>query len=242
MTHRSRLFACATLVAALGFLAAPVATSADVPKDAAKAATAADVAALQKKLEELGATPKPGIARTARALSLTLFVYGDDATKAQAAKVYAGIKMKEKDFKAGIDAGKALGSPPAGGKFDPKSVEGTYELHEVMQPFTLTRSGGLNIEKDIRDSIKAGKIDAKDAVLIGARSAALADYTIKLPTDKAMTNANMKAKWERWAKDMGTAGKELCETAGKNDAKAMLTALKKLDASCSNCHNDFRNE
>ncbi len=241
MTLRSRLFTCATLVAALGFLSAPVATSADVPPEAAKTATAADVAALQKKLEELGATPKPGIARTARALSLTLFVYGDDATKAAAAKVYAGIKMKEKDYKAGIEAGKGLTSPK-GGKFDPKAVEGTYELHEIMQPFALARSGGLNIEKDLRDAIKAGKIDSKDAIVMGARSAALADYTAKLPTDKAMTNAGMKAKWERWAKDMGTAGKELCETAAKNDAKAVLAAMKKLDASCSNCHNDFRNE
>jgi hypothetical protein len=240
VTHRSRLFAGAALLAGFGFAAAPTAAPADLPKDALKLSVPADVAALQKKLEELAATPKPGTARTARALALILIDTADEPTKAAAAKVFAGIDLKKKDFAAGIDAGKGLANPA--GKFDPKSIEGKYDLHEVMQPFALTRSGGLNIEKDIRDYIKAGKVESKDAIQIGARVAALATYTTKLPTDKAMTNPTMKAKWERWAGDMAKAGKELCETAGKNDAKAMLAALKKLDASCSNCHNDFRNE
>jgi hypothetical protein len=239
VTPRSRLFACAALAVGFGLLNAPVATPADLPKDATKAAVAADVAALQKKLDELSATPKPGIARTARGLALTLISYGDDATKGQAAKVLVGLKGK--DYKAGIDAGTGLTSPKA----DPKAlkgIDGAFDLEDVMSPFRIARSGGLNIEKDIRDNIKAGKIDAKDAVVIGARSAALSEYTAKLPNDKAKTNATMTAKWERWSKDMGNAGKELCEAGTKGDGKAMLVALKKLDGSCSNCHNDFRNE
>ncbi len=239
MTQRSRLFAAAALAVGFGLVAAPTATPADLPKDATKAAVAADVAALQKRLDELVAMPKATTARGARGIALTLMNYGDDATKGQAAKVLVGLKIKEKDFKAGIEAGKGLTSPKA----DPaalKAAEGAFDLEDVMRPFALTRSGGLNIEKDIRDNIKGGKIDAKDAVLIGARSAALADFTAKLPNDKANTSPQMKAKWERWAKDMGTAGKDLCDAAGKNDAKGMLGALRKLDASCSNCHNDFR--
>lgn len=244
MTRRSRLLTGAALLAGFGFVAAPSATPADLPKDAVKAAVPADVAALQKRLEDLGKETDQykikNIARTARGLSLCLIVYGDDATKSQAAKVLAGLKGKE--FKAGIEAGKGLTSPKA----DPaalKAIEGTFDLDDVMSPFKLSaRAFGMNIEKDIRDGIKAGKIEAKDAVLIGARSAALAEYTVKMPNDKAKTNPRETAKWERWAGDMAKAGKELCETAGKNDAKAMLAALKKLDASCSNCHNDFRNE
>lgn len=239
MTLRSRVIAAA-LVAAVGVAFAPTATPADLPKDALKVSVPADVAALQKKLEELAAMSKPGTARTARALALILIDTADEPTKAAAAKVFAGLDLKKKDFAAGIAAGKELASPA--GKFDPKAIDGKFDLHEVMQPFALARSGGLNIEKDIRDFIKAGKVEAKDAIQIGARSAALATYTTKLPTDKATTNPAMKAKWERWSADMAKAGKELCETAGKNDAKAMIAALKKLDASCSNCHNDFRNE
>ena len=44
---------------------------------------------------------------------------------------------------------------------------------------------------------------------------------------------------------MAGAGKELAEEGGKGakaDAKKVTSLLKKLDASCSNCHNEFRNE
>lgn len=241
MTPRSRLFACAALVVGFGLVAAPVATPADLPKDATKAAAAADVVALQKKLDELAAAEKPagGGIRTARGLALTLIAYGDDATKAQAAKVLVGLK--DKDIKAGLAAGKDLANPKA----DPgalKGIDKAYTLDDVMSPFRLARAGtgGLNIEKDIREGIKSGKMVPADAVIIGARSAALAEYAAKLPVEKALTNATMKAKWERWSKDMATAGKELCEAGGKSDAKAIVTALKKLDGSCNNCHNDFK--
>ncbi|QDU20396.1 cytochrome c [Urbifossiella limnaea] len=241
MTPRSRLFACSTLAVAFGFVVAPRAVSADLSKDAAKAAVAADVATLEKQLAELSSTQKKNLAVGARGIALLLMNYGDEPTKAQAAKVYAGLKLKEKDYKGGVEAVKALASPPAGGKFDSKAIDGTFELHDVMHPFSMSKSGGLNIEKDIRDLSKAGaKVDAKDALVLGARVAAIADYTLKLPNEKALTNASMKTKWERWSKDMGTAGVGLTEAAAKNDAKAMTTALKKMGDSCSNCHNDFR--
>jgi hypothetical protein len=240
VTPRSRLFVCAVLAAACGVVVSQTATSADLPKDAVKAAVAADVATLQKQLDELGTTQKKNLAVGGRGIALILMNYGDEPTKAQAAKVYAGLKLKEKDYKAGIEAAKGLSSPPAGGKFDPKAIEGTFELHDVMHPFSMSKSGGLNIEKDIRDLNKAGKVDAKDAMVLGSRVAALADYTLKLPNEKALTNASMKTKWERWAKDMGASGAALAEAGAKNDAKGMMSQLKKMDASCSNCHNDFR--
>ena len=240
MTPRSRMFVCAALAVAFGVVVARNATSADLSKDAAKAAVAADVATLQKQLAELEGSQKKNLAVGGRSIALLLMNYGDDATKAQAAKVYAGLKLKEKDYKAGIEAVKALSSPPAGGKFDPKAIEGTFELHDVMHAFSMSKSGGLNMEKDIRDLTKAGKVDAKDAIVLGARVAAIADYTLKLPNEKATTNASMKTKWERWTKDMGSAGTGLAQAGEKNDAKGMLVQLKKMGDSCSNCHNDFR--
>jgi hypothetical protein len=240
VTAKLRLSAGGTaLVAGLCFLATSTATPADLSKDAAKKAAAADVAALQKKLEDIAAAPEKnrGAIRTAKALALTLNVYGDDATKGQAAKVL--LALHGKDYPGAATAAKGLSSPKA----DPaalKGMGGKYDLEDIMSPFRVAKSGGLNIEKDIRDSIKAGKIDPKDAELIGARSAALADYTAKMPNDKAKTSPAMTQKWERWAKEMGAAGKELTEAKG--DEKKLLVVLKKLDASCSNCHNDFRNE
>jgi len=233
----------AALVAGLGFLAAPPATPADLPADTSKKAAAADVAALQKKLDDIVADPKKnGPIRTAKALALMLNVYGDEATKGQSAEVL--LALAGKDYKAAAAAGKGLSSPKANPDAV-KKMDGKFDLEDVMSPFRVAKAGGLNIEKDIRDATKGGKMEPKNAALIGARSAALAEYTIKLPNDKAKTNPSMTAKWERWSKDMGVAGKELSEEAGKadkSDPKKILAGLKKLDASCSNCHNDFRNE
>lgn len=240
MTPRSRLFACSALAVAFGFLCAPTATPADLSKDTAKAATAADVAALQKKMDELTSAEKVASSgvRTARGLCLTLISYGDDATKAQAAKVLAALKGG-KDMKTPAALAKDLTAPKAG---KAGSIEGLYDLDDVMYTFRNSKvgTGGLNIEKDLRDALKEKKIDAKDALVLGARTAALAEYTVKMPSEKATTNASMKTKWERWSKDMVAAGTELTEAATKNDAKAMLTAVKKIDKSCSDCHNDFK--
>ena len=229
------------LVAGICFLAAAAAAPADLPKETSKKAAAADVAALQKKLDDIATDPAKnrGAVRTAKALALTLNAYGDEATKGQAAQVL--LALGTKDYKAAAEAGKGLASPKADAAAV-KKMDGKYDLEDVMSPFRAAKSGGLNIEKDIRDGMKGGKIDPKDAELIGARSAALAVYTEQLPNDKAKTNPSMTAKWERWSKDMGVAGKELSEHAAKGDPKLITAGLKKLDASCSNCHNDFRNE
>ncbi|MDB5312536.1 MAG: hypothetical protein JWO38_6738 [Gemmataceae bacterium] len=243
MTAKLRLPAGGTaLLAGFCFLAAATAAP-DLPKDSTKKAVAADTAALKDKIDDIAADPAKGRgkARTAKALALTLAVYGDDATKGQAAKVL--IALDKKDYKGAADAAKGLASPAA----DPaalKGLDGKFDLEDVMSPFRPARSGGLNIEKDIKDGTKgAGKLDPKDAELIGARTAALAEYTLKLPNDKAKTNDKTTTNWERWAKDMGATSKDLTDEAAKGDKadqKKLLILLKKLDASCSNCHNDFR--
>ena len=83
MTPRSRLFACSTLAVAFGFVVAPTATSADIPKDAAKAAVAADVATLQKQLDELSSTQKKNLAVGGRSIALLILNYGGIYTYAK---------------------------------------------------------------------------------------------------------------------------------------------------------------
>jgi hypothetical protein len=236
--------ACGALLAGVCVWTAATAAPADLPKDSAKAATAADIEALQKKLEAIAAAPEKskGAIRTAKGLVLTLGVYGDEATQGQAAKVL--LALDKKDYPAAIEAAKGLANPKADAAAI-KAIDKKYDLEDVMSQFRLAKSGGMNIEKDIRDGYKGGTIDPKAAELIGMRSAALAVYTEKMPNDKATTNAQMKARWEKLSKDMLAVGKELAEEGGKgakSDAKKLTALLKKLDASCSNCHNDFRNE
>ena len=85
--------------------------------------------------------------------------------------------------------------------------------------------------------------EPKDAEMIGARSVIIAGFATKMPNDKATTNPTMTKQWERWSKEMEVAGTELAAEgakADKADQVKMLTILNRLDASCSNCHNDFR--
>src|SRR5204862_528426 len=165
-----------------------------------------------------------------------------EATKGQAAKVL--LALDKKDYKGAAEAAKGLSAPNA----DPsavKAIAGKFDLEDVMSQFRLAKSGGMNVEKDIRDGIKAGTIDPKAAEIIGARAAALATYTEKMPNEKARTNAAMTSRWEKFAKEMGGISKDLSEEGGKGtnaDMKKLVTTLKKLDAACTNCHNDFRNE
>ncbi|MBX9626849.1 MAG: cytochrome c, partial [Gemmataceae bacterium] len=214
------------------------ATAADLPAASAKKAAAADVAALQEKLDAIAADPAKtkGAVRTARALALTLAAYGDEG-KAAAGSVLEALHGKTPDAKKALEALKA---GKGGGALGDK-----HDLEDVMSPFRAAKVGGLNIEKDLKDGAKTGKLAAADAEVLGARCVALAEYTLKMPNDKAKTSPAMTKNWEKWTKDMAAAGKAVADEAGKGDkadAKKLTAALKKLDSSCTNCHNQFRDE
>ena len=72
---------CGAGLAAFCVWAAATAAPLELPKDSAKAATAADVAELQKKLETIAANPEKskGAIRTAKGLVLSIGIYGDEA-------------------------------------------------------------------------------------------------------------------------------------------------------------------
>lgn len=243
MTVTLRSLTCGTALA-VGVWVVTTAGAADLPPASAKAAIAADATELQKKLEEIAPAPdkKKGAIRTAKGIAAALTAYGDPATQGQAAKVI--LALDKKDYAAAADAAKGLASPKA----DPgavKAAAGKFDLEDVMNPFKVTKVGGLGMEKDIRDAVKGTAVDPKTVELIGARSAALAEITEKMPNDKAKTNPAMTAKWEKFAKDMATQGKALAAEGAKGakaDAKTVQATFKKLDAACTNCHNDFRNE
>lgn len=234
MTTTLRLpFGGTALLAGLFFLAASAATPADLAKETVMKATTADIAALQKYLDDIASEPaknKKYIAG-AKGLAAILIARGDGS----AGKV--GLALGKKDYKGAVVAAKGLGS----GKADKATFE--WELDDIMAPFKLTRSGGLNMEKDLKDAAKAGKIDAAAAEIIGARSAVIGDLTLKLPNDKAKTNPTTVAKWEKWSKEMSAASRDLAEEGAKGaaaDQKKLTATLKKLDAACINCHNEFR--
>ena len=232
------------LATGLWLLSAATAAPPALSKDAYKKAITADIAFIQDALK--GGSPDKRAVSTIKAVAMYLAVYGeatgDAGLTAEALKVADAVAKK--DFKAADAAAKGLTNPKAGPK--PKGELHTlakFDLAEVMSPYRVSKVGGLNMEADIRAAIKAGTIDAKSAELIGIRSAVIADFTFHYPTDKATTNKALQVKWEKWSKEMGDVGKNLAEEAGKAkaDQKSLNTILKRLDANCTNCHNEFRN-
>lgn len=231
-----------TLAGAAVLFAGAYALAADVPPASATKAAAADIAALKKKLTGLAADPKkgagPGGHRTAKALALMLTVYGDDAAKGQAGEIVGSLAKK--DYKAAAAAGEKLGEKGGGAA---PALDGKYDLEDVMSPFRLAKSGGLNIEKDIQDGAKGKGPAAADAEVLGVRSMALAELTAKLPNAAATTTPAKTKDWEKLSADMGKAGKELADEAAKGagaNATKITAAMKKLNASCTNCHNNYR--
>jgi hypothetical protein len=232
------------LATGLWLLSAASAAPPALSKDSYKKAITADVAYLQDALK--GGAPAKGAIRTVKAVAMYLASYGeatgDAALTADALKVAEA--MAKKDFKGAEEAAKGLSSPKGGAK--PKGPIHTlakFELDDVMSPYRPSKTGGLNMEADIRAAIKAGgTIDPKTAELIGIRTGVIADFTLHMPNEKATVKPDNKAKWEKLSKEMGDLGKQLAEEAGKPkaDMKAITGILKKLDANCSNCHEPFR--
>jgi hypothetical protein len=231
-----------TLAAGLWLLASAAAAPPDMPKDAYKRAIEAEVTAIQKNLN--GGMPDKRAANTIRGQAMMIAVYAE-ATKdsdlaAQAIKVAEA--MAKKDWTGADKEAKLLASPPKGGKVKgPLEQQAKFDLDAAMSAFRLGKVGGLNIEADIRSMAKGGNIDAKAAELIAVRSAAIGSYAIHYPNEKATANTMNKSKWEKLSKDMMSISKDIAEEAGKGGDQKKLTGLfKRLDANCTNCHNDFR--
>jgi hypothetical protein len=231
-----------TLAAGLWLLASAAAAPPDMPKDAYKRAIEAEIAAIQKNLN--GGMPDKRAANTIRGQAMMIAVYGE-ATKntdltAQAIKVAEA--MSKKDWTGADKEAKLLASPPKGGTVrGPLHEQAKFDLDTAMSAFRLGKVGGLNIESDIRSLAKGGTIDAKAAELIAVRSATIGSYAVHYPNEKATANAGTKGKWDKLSKEMMSLSKDIAEEAGKGgDQKKLAGLFKRLDANCTNCHNDFR--
>lgn len=270
MTHPLRLLAGVTaLVAGLCVLSGAAAPA--LPPAAYKRAAEADIAALQKCLQTCADTPDEArrFVPTAKSVAMVLAAYaeatGDAELKDQSLKVAVAVgelqsavktKNPEKITAAARAAGelaKKLAAKPGSAPLkatDPQVYAGgkyKYALDEIMSPYRPSRTGGLNIEKDIRDMIKTkdpAPVDPAAVEVLAARVAVLSDYTIHFPNDKAESGAN-KALWEKYSKETIDISQKLAAEAGKGkgaNEKEMVKLLKALDAKCTDCHGKFRDD
>lgn len=238
-----RLTGVAGLLAAVAITAKPALTAAPdpLPDTSAGKMIEADVAFLKKGLEKdlKGAEKRsvPGL----RAAAMNIALYGKDDTRAAALKVAEALGKK--DFAGAKTLGEKL--PTAAGT--PGDIDGLIKasklnIGEVMAPFKAEKFGGMNLELDIRKQLKKAT-DVKAIELIAARTTALGEYTLLLPSEKAASNDANKKKWDSFSKGMLKASKETLVEAAKGDKadKAKLEkGLRTIDSTCNACHEAFR--
>ena len=260
MSHSFRTLAgCAVLAAGLWAVTATAADAPDLPKDSYKKAADADLAFLKSRLAEIakaeagGGKVVPGRVQSALGVTLLLSAYGDalgdDALKADALKVTEAITKK--DFKGANDLIQKLAVKPGTGKAGalPKPLKDSEAmLSAIMSPFRASASGGLGIEKDLRDMSKAtggAKIDPAAVEILAVRTTVINAYAFHNPNNKATVNAANQKKWEKYATESIDFGKQLTTEAAKGakaDEKKLKTLLSSVNARCTSCHNDFRDD
>ncbi|MGL6095899.1 MAG: hypothetical protein ACRC7O_08910 [Fimbriiglobus sp.] len=229
-----RLAGGAGVIAAVVIAASTDPIIAEEPAGTTGKVVAADVAFLQKGLEK---TPEKPLIPTLRAAALTIALYGTADNRDAAQKVATAIAKK--DY-AGAKMTAAKLTAATGKTGDPaKLAEASkYELHELMSAF---RKGprGMNIETDIRTQAKK-VTDLKVVEIAAGRTAAIGAYAMVLPSEKAAANPGNRKKWDGYTADMVKLANEVAADAAKGTATGLEKKLKALDASCTACHNEFR--
>ena len=220
-----------------------------LPPDLARKAIDADIAMLQKDLPKADKVKMYALKGTAVMIAL----YGQKnaggadgekmaALRDQALKVAAAIGKK--DAKGAKAAADALSNPTGGG--DKKDVDviaaSGVDIAEAMSPFKKTPRG-QNLEADIKAQAK-GVTDVAKVGEIAVRSALYGELAAPLkPTDKAKPGSAEERLWDTSVKDMIALSQEIAAEAAKGpkaDKAALQARLKKLDAACTACHNEFK--
>lgn len=220
-----------------------------VPAATASAIIKQDIAFLQKGLaKEPQRKQLPGLKATA--IMVAAFAQeqmaGPDAAKMAALRDQA-LKVADllaaKDYAKAKDAAKALDAPPAAASTGKVEVHkhAKFDISEAMAPYRSARSGGMDMERNIRKQSK----DASDMALIkelAGHSIVLGEFTKHLPTGQASANAARLKKWEGYSDEMIAHSRDVLAEASKPspDKAVLKKKLLVLDASCTNCHNEFR--
>jgi hypothetical protein len=254
MTHRRWVGGTAVLmVAALIGLATLDGRAADdaksvIPADAFAKSIEADAKMVQEALK----APKPtkGMANRAKALSLLIAQFAHTGGKGElrdkAAKVVEALESD--DLAAARTAAADLSGAVAGagsGKGDLVKLIRTKEgdnIDLLMHIFKSVRSGGLDIEKDLKAIAEQKKPNIKDfdkLVGVGYKTAAAMQLMEAVPPKKE--GSKDPKDWLKWAAGTREASLEMAAAAKKKDAVGVHKAVQAIDANCTECHNKFKN-
>lgn len=265
MTTLLRMTAGAVaLVAGLCFLSDTGTAQPDIKTDTYKKAAEADIAFLKTRLGELAAL-EPGVLKkkdsqrkpaitSAMLLAGYAEAMGDTKLKANALKLAAAVK--DMKIKEAVALGQSLEIKPGKvGKFTLPKFD-AFDIELAMTGFRNDKTGGLNVEKDIKDMVTPKvegrkKIVPAEVEVLALRSAGMMEYAIdmdppggKYPSGLPLNDANKKL-WVKWMKESVDLSKQLAEEAAKGtkaDEKKMFNMLDTLNKKCSECHEKFRFE
>jgi hypothetical protein len=152
-------------------------------------------------------------------------------------------EVNKENFTAAADIAKTL-SPkmPAdpNAKTAPMPLQTMLEIGDLMSQFKVARSGGQDLEKQMNDFIKkpTSSLDLKAAGLLANKVATISQYTEAMPPMAA--GGKDPKKWVQWSQDMRVSALEASKAAKAGKAKDTKDALRKMEVSCTSCHNLFR--
>jgi cytochrome c556 len=145
----------------------------------------------------------------------------------------------------------------AAGKGSAEEIAKKAELGDVMQAFKPRSKGGLGVGPT-PDTIKPDGIEQKfidlgkskrgltkadlskqgDALAQAAEATKAISEIAVFYVDK--DGKKNPTKWKQFAGEMKTSAQELAAAAHKGDPEAIKKAVNKVNASCNDCHADFR--
>jgi hypothetical protein len=238
-----------------------VSEAADLPPDVLTALIAQDVAQVNKSLENLSKseaakkkdTKSPQQIQSS-AMMLALYAQSKISGKEMAVDAkYAGLRDQAVKVAEAVankkvkDAEAAAKNLSLDAKTDGKASTSPLTLHELakfdidvlMAQYKKIESGGLGVEKDIKDGSKKLNANKDKAATIAARVWYTAEYLDKVEPSGGFSNAKPKATWTKTNSDMRKAAEELL-TVAKEGGKPLQAAFAKVDRACSACHNTFK--
>jgi hypothetical protein len=206
-------------------------------------AAEADVAALRKLLD--GGKPDRRAGGTIKGLAVMVAAHGQEIRDAELVvrAVAVAEAAAKKDWATADTLARALTLAPGGDVFPKRELhtEAQLSLEDMMSPFRTAKVGGLNVEQDLKAAMRAGQMAPRDAELLGTRVVVIADLTAQFPPkDPKERGQRLQLQgWEKNVQTMRDVARQLAVEGTKGNGQVGLL-LKRLDASCVNCHNDFR--
>jgi hypothetical protein len=203
--------------------------------------------------EALAGQPNRRAADKARVAAVMLAEFaqqnlgGADAQKRASvrdAAVAIARLIRDKDYTAAAKEAARLPNLPANPNAKKERVKllgPSLDIEDLMTQFRASKAGGLGIE-GLLDQLATEKNETVSAAALTGELRLLAYRTAIAGAMAREHVPKMKPKeWQGYADEMRKSAVALAEAVGSKDGKRAYAAVERLNASCNQCHKEFRN-